>query len=51
MKNIITEMKTTLQGTNNRTDEAEDQVSNFEENKEAENIQLEQQKEKRIPPK
>ena len=40
-------MKTTLKGINCRLDEAEDQNSNLED-KVAENIQSEEQKEKRI---
>ena len=47
MKNILTEMKNTLQGTNSVVDEAKDQIRDLED-KEAENTQSEQQKEKRI---
>ena len=47
MKNILTEMKNNFQGINSRVDKAGDQIRDLED-KEAENTQLEQQKEKRI---
>ena len=40
MKNILIEMKNTLQGINSRADEAENQTSNLED-KEVENTQSE----------
>ena len=45
MKNIITEIKNTLNGINSRLDEVEDQISNLKD-KVTENIQSEQQKKK-----
>lgn len=45
MKNAITERKNTLQGINSRVDEVENQIRDLED-KEAENIQSQQQKEK-----
>ena len=47
MRNILTEMKTILQGINSGADEAEDQIRDLE-GKKPENIQSEQQKEKII---
>ena len=47
MKNIITEMKSILDGINSRSGEAENWINDLE-GKVAENIQLEKQKEKQI---
>ena len=47
MMNTVSEMKTTLQGINSGVDETEDQIRDLQ-YKEAENIQSEWQKEKRI---
>ena len=47
MKNILNEMKDTLQNINSEVDKAEDQIRNLE-HKKAENTQSEQQKENRI---
>ena len=46
MKNIITQMKNTLEGINSRLGEADDHINDLE-NKIAENIQTEQPKEKK----
>lgn len=46
-KNTLHEMKSTLRGTNNRVDEAEDPIGDLE-GKEAENTHSEQQKEKQM---
>ena len=45
MKNTTTKMKNILQGINSRVGEAEEQIISFHD-KEAQNIQSEQQKEK-----
>ena len=47
IKNILTELKTTLQGINRDRDETEDKIRDLKD-KGAENTQSEQQKEKRI---
>ena len=47
MKNIITEMKNTLEGINSTVGKAEDQISNLAD-KVVENTKPKQQKEKRI---
>ena len=47
MKVTLSEIKKTLQGTNSRVDQAENQMNDLE-NKEEKNIQPEQQEEKRI---
>ena len=47
MKNIITEMKNTLEGINSKFDETENWISNLED-KVAENIQSEQKREKEL---
>ena len=50
MKDTLTETKNNLQGNNSRVDEGKNQINDLE-HKEAKNNQLEQQEEKRIPPK
>ena len=50
MKNTTTKMKNILQGINSRVGEAEEQIISFHD-KEAQNIQSEQQKEKQNPKK
>ena len=50
MKDTATVVKDNLQGNNSRVDEGKNQINDLE-HKEAKNNQLEQQEEKRIPPK